>query len=61
MIIYALFFSFFIAFLALMLMQLLGRRQRKDYIPLGPFMSIALIVFVLWGTVIVQWYWRIVL
>ncbi|NOX38460.1 MAG: prepilin peptidase [Calditrichaeota bacterium] len=61
MIIYALFFSFFIAFLALMLMQFLGRRQRKEYIPLGPFMSIALIVFIFWGSVIVQWYWRIVL
>ncbi len=57
MIIYALFFSFFVAFLAILLMLLLSRIQRRDSIPFGPFMSIAMISFMLWGNHFVQWYW----
>ncbi len=57
MIIYAIFFSFLVAFIAIILMILLSRIQRRDTIPFGPFMSIAMLSFVLWGQAIIQWYW----
>ena len=57
MIIYAIFFSFFVAFLAIVLMLILSRLQRRDSIPFGPFMAIAMVSFMLWGNSLIQWYW----
>ncbi len=59
MIIYAIFFSFIIAFLAILFMLLVSRVQKRDVIPFGPFLSIALVSFVLWGNTIIQWYWAL--
>ncbi len=57
MIVYAIFFSFFVAFFAIVFMLVLSRLQRRDSIPFGPFMAIAMVSFLLWGNSLIQWYW----
>lgn len=58
MILFASFFGFFLSFLLLVVLMALGKVHFGQYVPLGPFLSLALITFVYWGDTIVEWYWR---
>ena len=58
MILFASFFGFFLSFLLLIVLMAFGKLHFGQYVPLGPFLSLALITFVYWGDTIVEWYWN---
>lgn len=58
MIMVALFCGFLIAFLILISMMALQKTSVGEYIPLGPFLAMGLIIFVFWGNQLMNWYWQ---
>jgi len=58
MILFATFFGFFLSLPVLIILMAMGKLKFGQYIPLGPFLAVALITFVYWGEIIVEWYWN---
>ncbi len=58
MVMVALFCGFLIAFLILIFMMALQKTSTGEYVPLGPFLAMGLIVFVFWGNQLMNWYWQ---
>lgn len=58
LILFALFFGFVIAFAGMMILVPMGKIRFGEYLPLGPFLVLALIIFVYWGSSFVNWYWN---
>jgi leader peptidase (prepilin peptidase)/N-methyltransferase len=56
MILFATFFSFFFSLPILIVLMATGKLKFGQYVPLGPFLALALITFVYWGQIIVEWY-----
>ena len=55
------FLSFIIGAVISISLLVLKIKNRKDYIPFGPFISIASIVTMLYGQEVMEWYFRLVL
>ena len=58
MILFATFFGFLLSLPVLIVLMVFGKLKFGQYIPLGPFLAMALITFVYWGETIIQWYWN---
>lgn len=58
MILFATFFGFFLSLPVLIVLMATGKLKFGQYVPLGPFLAIALITFVYWGEIIIRWYWN---
>jgi leader peptidase (prepilin peptidase) / N-methyltransferase len=58
MILLSTFFGFFLSLPVLLVLMFFGKLRFGQYVPLGPFLALALITFVYWGEIIVQWYWN---
>ncbi len=53
----AIFAGFFLAFLFILLLMVFRKIRMGMYIPMGPFLSLAILIFVYWGSTILQLYW----
>lgn len=60
-ILFAVFSGFFLAFLFVVPLMASKKLRAGEYIPLGPFIAIAFIMFVYWGSTFMNWYWQFVL
>ena len=49
-------FSFLIGAIISLILIVLGIKKRKDYIPFGPFISVAAFIIILYGNTILNWY-----
>ena len=58
MILFATFLGFFFSLPVLIVLMVMGKVKFGQYVPLGPFLAMALIIFVYWGQIIVDWYWK---
>lgn len=58
MILFATFFGFFFSLPVLIVLMAMGKVKFGQYVPLGPFLAMALITFVYWGQIIIEWYWK---
>jgi len=58
MILFATFFGFFFSLPVLIILLAAGKLRFGHYVPLGPFLALALVTFVFWGQVIIDWYWN---
>ena len=56
MILFATFLGFFFSLPVLIVLMVMGKVKFGQYVPLGPFLAMALIIFVYWGQIIVDWY-----
>lgn len=56
MIIIATFCGFALSLPVLILLMVKGKSKLGDYVPLGPFLAVALVIFVFWGNLIINWY-----
>lgn len=56
MIIIATFFGFACSLPVLIGLMIKGKLKLGEYVPLGPFLAVALVVFVFWGRTILDWY-----
>ena len=56
MILFATFLGFFFSLPVLIVLMAMGKVKFGQYVPLGPFLAMALIIFVYWGQIIVDWY-----
>ena len=52
MIVFATFLGFFFSLPVLIVLMIMGKIKFGEYVPLGPFLALALIAFVYWGEVI---------
>lgn len=59
MILIATFLGFIISLPVLLTMMLLGKIRLGDYVPLGPFLAVAMITLIYWGNEILIWYWHL--
>lgn len=58
MILFATFVGFFFSLPVLIVLMATGKLKLGQYVPLGPFFAMALVAFVFWGKVIIDWYWN---
>lgn len=52
----AIFFGFFIAGIVILLLTVLKKLPKHNYVPFGPYMIMGMLVFALWGETILNWY-----
>lgn len=56
-----LFLSFVMGGTVGIILMITGKKKKKDYIPLGPFIALAGIITALWGNEIILWYMQRIL
>lgn len=57
----ALYFGFFLAFLTILIVRGINKAKLSNLIPLGPFLSAGLVIFLLWGEQLIQFYFSIII
>lgn len=55
-----LFASFVIGSVVGVALVILGRKKMKQVIPFGPFLIVGALVTLLWGDVLINWYWSMI-
>lgn len=58
-IIFIIFFSFILGALISLILLITKIKSRKDMIPFGPFISISTLLYILFGTQIINFYWSL--
>lgn len=57
LILLALFSGFVYAVIGIILIKLIRKYPKAEYIPMAPFLTIGVLTFVFWGSRIWEWYW----